>query len=316
MSIAYLLSLENVILGRWIMVVIRLLIKLIMSKIKIAGIAGIAGAMLAGSLVLAQSANLAVSCSGNVANNVVTWVAGPTGGIPPYGYVWSGTNISGTATSTVVTYNATGTYTATVTVHDTTTSTASATCSATVNSLPVTTPTSTPTSTPKVMPPMLNINPGGHFMARGMTVTSVASGSFQAQVWGITYTINWSGNVVGKGPEFLFRFNDANSTSTIANQLKVGDEVGVSGKIDPASPFIVSADVVRDYSIVMARKSDDNDNEHGKDHGNGNSSSSNNGSSSDEIRGRLNDLLNQLQGLRNLFNGQGKGNGNGQGGDH
>jgi hypothetical protein len=171
-------------------------------------------------------------------------------------------------------------------------------------------PPSTTTSTlPRVNPASLTITPSGNFLGHGMTVTSVASGSFQAQVWGLTYTINWSGNLF---PEFILRGgNGSTSTTNPSQQVAVGDEVGVSGKVSLANPMVVTANVVRDYSIVKVRPShndnDVKDNEGDENHGKGNGSST---SSSIDFNQRLKDLLNQLHGLQNLFNGHGGDQGN------
>jgi hypothetical protein len=179
-------------------------------------------------------------------------------------------------------------------------------------------PTTTP-PLPRVNQPSLSIGPNGMFLAHGMTVTSVASGSFQAQVWGITYTVNWSGNLF---PEFYFRDgHGGNATTSPAMQIAVGDEVGVSGKVTSANPLVVNANAVRDYSITMPRPglrkgqpSSPFYNGQGNGGGNGNGGegendgNGGNASASADFTGRLNDLLNQLHGLQNLFKQQ---NGNG-----
>lgn len=179
-----------------------------------------------------------------------------------------------------------------------------------------------------------------------MTVTSVSAGSFQGQVWGITYTINWSGNNFRGELEFLMRFGNPNpSTSTPAQQLAVGDEVGVSGRIDPSSPFTVNANVVRDYSIIKMREEHHGDEGEGNGNGNGNSEGDhgNHGpfglqlppfgttgttTASATVSGdaqlRIQGLLKQLKSLQDIFHnrfggngndhGQGNGGGEGQGG--
>lgn len=140
---------------------------------------------------------------------------------------------------------------------------------------------------PRVNQPSLSIGPNGAFLARGMTVTSVGTNSFQASVWGITYTVNWSGTLSAYGPfEFWFRYNKANSTSTPTQQLAVGDEVGVSGKVASGTPLVVNANIVRDYGITVPRPVH-------TDNGN-----------AENAQGRLNDLMNQLKGLQDLFRGR------------
>jgi hypothetical protein len=137
---------------------------------------------------------------------------------------------------------------------------------------------------PRMNQPTLSIGAKGQFLGRGMTVTSVGTNSFQASVWGITYTVNWSG-------EFWFRYGRANATSTPAQQLAVGDEVGVSGTVASSSPLVVNANAVRDYSITMPRPT----------HANNDIGSSMN---SGDMRGHLDDLMNQLKGLQELFRGR------------
>ena len=197
----------------------------------------------------------------------------------------------------------------------------------TVTETYVANPTPTPTSTqPRIMPPTLSIGANGQFLARGMKVTSVGTNSFQAQVWGVTYTVNWSGSLNtgglgGDGFEFWFRYGPA-STSTPAQQLAVGDEVGVAGRVDPSSPLTVNATVVRDYSISAPRLNrerntgEDNGNgNNGQNNGNGNAFGVGNNSSDtnmSDARSRLNDLMDQLKNLQKLWQERG---GKGKGGD-
>lgn len=285
-------------------------------KLKIAASVMLMGSLAVTSLVMAQTTPLSVTCFGSVATNVITWTATPANGTAPYTYVWSG-NVSGTSSVVSATYGSIGTYQATVQVNDSATSTATATCQATVTALPSVPPTSTPPM-PFMNRPMLNVNAEGNFLAKGMRVISVGSGSFTGQVWGVTYTINYSGNVNGWGDsaEFYMR-QGLTSTSTIQTQVQVGDEVGVSGRVDILNPFVVTAKVVRDYSIIMPRKEhneDENENGGGKwmnsnnsngqgNNGNGNGNGENKGDRGDrgESMKRLNDLFGQLKSLQDLF---------------
>ncbi|HVN26272.1 MAG TPA: hypothetical protein VMT99_01280 [Candidatus Paceibacterota bacterium] len=297
-------------------------------KTKIAIIGSIATAIVAGSIMAAsaQTSGLTVACSGVVSSSQITWSATTTGGVAPVTLLWSGdSSVSGQTSSLFVkSYAATGTIQATVQATDASSTMATSTCSATILPPPPA-PTPAPTSTPhlpRVNPPSLSITPGGAFLARGMTVTSVASGSFQAQVWGITYTVNWSGSF----PRFYLRGgNGATSTTNPADQLSVGDEVGVSGRITSSSPFVVTADVVRDYNLVMVRPA-----RHGG--GDGDKDDKGNGIGFGEIRNatdavvtsatdisrHVGDLMNQLKGLQDLFKNRfgGGGNGKGNGGSH
>jgi hypothetical protein len=266
------------------------------SKVKIAGgaLATVLGILAVVSMVGAQSAALSVSCAGAVANNVVTWTATATGGTSPYVLAWSGdASVAGdTSTSIEATYSANGTYTANIQATDASSTVATSTCQASVTSIVTPTP---PTITPasRVNPPTLSIGPNGSFLARGMTVISIGTDSFQASVWGITYTVNWSGaSSLSASPfEFWFRHGRASATSTPTQQLAMGDEVGVSGAVASSSPLIVNASVVRDYSITAARPAS------------AENTNSNERMNSGDARSRLNDLLNQLKGLQQLFRG-------------
>ncbi len=226
---------------------------------------------------------------------------------------------------------------------------AGATASCTVTETygaPITTPPVPPTPPlPRVNPPTLSIGPDGQFLSRGMTVTSVASGSFQGTVWGITYTVNWSGSLF---PEFYFREGNGGSMTTDpVTQLQVGDEVGVSGRIDSsATPLVVDANVVRDYSIMAFRPGRregqssspfyngvGNGGENGNGSGlgnvgnggeNGNGSSlgtegsisTSNASSVSSLQAQLDSLLSQFRSLETIFNNGQHGNGNGNGNGH
>jgi hypothetical protein len=251
-------------------------------------------------------------------------------------------SFAGSGTSTAVTVNAGQSFSVVPSMISNYSATFSGTCSGSLSSstiascavtetyVPSTvTPTSTP-PLPRVNPPSLSIGANGSFLARGMTVTSVASGSFQATVWGITYTVDWTG---GAAPEFIFRKgNDAPTVTDPTTQLQVGDEVGVSGSVTTANPMVVNANIVRDYSIIMLRPglrrgqpSSPFYNGVGNGGGNGNGDSQGQGegdgvsagaSTSAAFSTQLTNLLNQLHDLQNLAKGNGNGNGNGKGKDN
>jgi hypothetical protein len=82
-----------------------------------------------------------------------------------------------------------------------------------------------------------------------MLVTSVASDSFQGQIWGITYTVNWNGQL----PQFFLNENAYGSLSSPSQQLDAGDIVGVSGLTTSSTPLTIDASVVRDYSLLSLR---------------------------------------------------------------
>ena len=163
-----------------------------------------------------------------------------------------------------------------------------------------------PSSLPQVNQPSLSIGPNGAFLAHGMTVTSVGSGSFQGTVWGITYTVNWSNNAV---PALYFREgNSAAATVNPIDQVNVGDEVGVSGKVASSSPLIVTGNVVRDYSITTARPG----NREGQPtsplyngEGNGGVKNASSGTplpaAATNIQAQINSIMNQLKSLQGMI---------------
>lgn len=214
-----------------------------MNKSKVMIFGGTAAAIAASFFLVAQGATAVTpSCAGAVSGNQVTWTATSSGGNAPYAFLWSGdSKVAGSSsTSIVATYPVNGTFTAVIQATDASSTVGTGACSATVTS------NSTATSTPGVphaMKASLTINPNGQFEGRGMIVTSVASGSFQAKVWGITFTVNGSLKVEPK----------PNTTSTAAlAQIKVGDEVSVTGKIDPANSLVVNGKVIRDFTVQAA----------------------------------------------------------------
>ncbi len=288
-------------------------------KIAVAATAVTLGAFALASLVGAQTTALSITCHGAVTaagttTSTITWTASPAGGNEPYAIHWSNDAAIAGATSTTVagTYTANGTYTADVQVTDASSTVATSTCSANITSIVPPAPTSTPPR-PFMNKPMLSINGAGRFLGRGMKVMGVGTNSFQAEVWGITYTINWSGDL----SPFAFLFRDGRAaTSTPAAQLQIGDEVGVSGQIDPSSPLVVNADVVRDYSITVPRAfhSDNGKGNEGEDNGQGHgfgvsnqgedkneTTSSNSGA---DLQNRFQGLFKQFQDLQNLFRGR------------
>ncbi len=294
------------------------------NKIILGAIAVTAFGVAAVAMMARADAALTVSCSGAVSGNQITWTATSTGGVAPYAFLWSGSGIAGGATGTAVTvtYGVNGTSTAMIQVTDASSSVATSSCSATVSSYPpVVTPPPTP-PLPRVYPPELTINANGRFLVHGMTVTSVASGSFQGTVWGITYTVNWSGNLF---PEFYFREgNDGGTATNPVTQLQVGDEVGVSGVIASSSPLVVQADVVRDYSITTFRPGNREGQSispfyNGTGEGGSNLSGTENESnasattSTEDLNTRLQSLLSQFHNLQDMLQNRGNGNGNDNG---
>jgi hypothetical protein len=143
--------------------------------------------------------------------------------------------------------------------------------------------------------PMLTISAGGKFLARGMTVASVSGTSFQGQIWGITYTVNASPDAF----RFFARTGNGTSTPMSLAQLAAGDEVAVQGWVTTSSPMIVTANVVRNNSIMtMMSRPQKNEGEGMGMSGmmmNGTTSMSGSSGNSDEINQHISDLFKQLQ---------------------
>ncbi|MEK7547006.1 MAG: PKD domain-containing protein [Patescibacteria group bacterium] len=249
----------------------------------------------------AQTSALTASCSGTVASTTVTWVATSTGGTSPYSYLWSGTNGVSGATSSSVTanYPSGGTISVSVNVSDSATSTATTTssCSAVVPQ-----PTNT-TSTPPVARPFfkqaeLVINPAGNFLARGMIVQSISSSSFVGKVWGTTWTVNFAPSA-----ELLLR--GGKGVKVDLSQIKVGDEVGVSGRVNSDQPGVVNAKVVRNYSIIALRKeAKEDENESGKQNRGQTGNNSQGSGNNQNIHNQIQKILEQIKELQDKVRGR------------
>lgn len=97
------------------------------------------------------------------------------------------------------------------------------TATTTVTVLATSTPPTATTTVPLFRRSSLLINDGGQFIAKGMIVESVGTGSFTAKVYGVTFTIT--------------------SGATVA----VGSYVDVKGRIDPALPATIIARSVKTF---------------------------------------------------------------------
>lgn len=111
-------------------------------------------------------------------------------------------------------------------------------------------------TSPVSVPPTVDITSGGGITIHGMTVTGVGTNTFTGTVWGITYTVNYNGTATsgnnGRG-RFQFLLRGGNSASVNASQIQVGDIVGVQGSVTQAAPTVITAQVVRNYSITTPR---------------------------------------------------------------
>lgn len=110
---------------------------------------------------------------------------------------------------------------------------------------------STTTHSNYSVPPTVDIGPDGSVLIHGLTVTSVGTNTFTGTVWGITYTVNYSGSVAGRNFRFLLR--NGNGSTVDANQIQVGDTIGMQGSITASQPTVIQAQIVRNYSIATAR---------------------------------------------------------------
>lgn len=182
---------------------------------------------------------LSVTCSVNVTNNNALWSATSTGGVSPRAFLWSGDSaIAGTTSAQVpVTYLNNGTFIGTLQVTDASSTVATTSCQAVVNYFS--------TSTPIVHAVVeadstLQVTARGGFTANNMIVQSVGASSFTGRIWGALYTVN-----IASGTSFLpraFGFSD----------VKVGDQMNVVGKVASSTPLVVTANSVRDLSLVAS----------------------------------------------------------------
>ncbi len=172
---------------------------------------------------------LSVHCSTDVEDNVATWEASADGGIEPYVFAWSGhASVAGSASTTVVaTYGENGTFVGTLQVTDASSTVATTSCRAVVSRFASTTQKIIKTD------PSLSVSGRGRFDAQAMAVQSVASTSFMASVWGITYIIN--------AP-----------SSTVLTDYRAGHVVNVSGRVSTTSPMTVSATSVRNLTLAAS----------------------------------------------------------------
>ena len=138
-----------------------------------------------------------------------------------------------------------------------------------------------------------------------MEVVSVGTNSFVGRVWGTTWTIDTTG--LG---EFLLREGRSVHRIIDVSVLQSGDEVGVSGRIDPATPLVVKAQVVRNYSIVLEReikfKEDrhDDDDDDDKDKDKEKKGRSSNNVEIQGIRDQLRAILEQIKNLQDKIKGR------------
>jgi hypothetical protein len=141
-------------------------------------------------------------------------------------------------------------YAYTVSAHD-----AAGNASAQSGSISASTLASGTTASSVSVPPTVDISSNGSITIHGLTVTSVGTNTFTGTVWGITYTVNYNGTATtgnGRG-RFQFLLRGGNNAAVNASQIQVGDIVGVQGTVTQASPTVITAQVVRNYSITTPR---------------------------------------------------------------
>ena len=278
------------------------------NKLTIFGIVGVAAGLLTlASLASAQVAPLEVTCNAAVSNNTITWTATAGNGVAPYTYLWSGdASVAGsTSTSITATYQATE-----PTPRPSRRPTAlqasqrqTARGSSTISSGHRPAQTSTLTHEQVNLPPELQIGANGSFLAHDLIVQSVSGNSFTGTVWGVTYTVNVASSTNGSVPQFYLRGGNSGGSFNVS-ELQDGDQLGISGSVASSSPLIVNATVIRDYSVTTARPMGQDgfgnasfgSGASGQGNGNNNASSGNG-----NAQGRLNQLLQQLQSLQNMF---------------
>lgn len=94
-----------------------------------------------------------------------------------------------------------------------------------------------------VRKPELNINPEGKFTGRALIVKSVASTTLVAEVWGTSWTIDFS-NV----KNVIYKDGSERKVETVATQVLPGQEISVLGRVSKDKPGVVMAEVLRNYN--------------------------------------------------------------------
>lgn len=124
----------------------------------------------------------------------------------------------GATASTSITVNPLTTTTYTLSAAN---GTGTSTATTTVTVLATSTPPTATTTVPLFRRSSLQINDGGQFIAKGMIVESVGTGSFTAKVYGVTFTITSGATVaVGNYVDVKGRIDATLPTTIIARQVK------------------------------------------------------------------------------------------------
>lgn len=87
---------------------------------------------------------------------------------------------------------------------------------------------------------VINIDAKGHILVRG-TLMSVTGTTLTVKAWGITFTVDAS------------KVSKSSAPDTNLASFTIGDFVGVSGVITAEAPQTITAEVVRDRSIVPTK---------------------------------------------------------------
>lgn len=218
----------------------------------------------------------------------LTWYASSDNvGVSGYRIYRNGTQIASTGSTS---YSDTGLaastgYTYTVAAYDAAGNTSSQSSSISATTLAT---GSTVTTSSYTVPPTVEIGPDGTILLHGFTVTSVGTNTFTGTVWGITYTVTYSGSVnTGNGFQFLLRGGDSSTINS--SQIQVGDVLGVQGTVSQSQPLAIQAQTVRDYSITAARAGNTTNSGYGTAYTNGDMNN-------------IPYLENLLEQLRNQFN--------------
>lgn len=66
--------------------------------------------------------------------------------------------------------------------------------------------------------------------------------------------MTYSASSTQSGLQFLLR--GGSSAAFDPSQIKVGDEIGVSGVVSPSAPTTIAAQILRNYSISVPRSAD------------------------------------------------------------
>ena len=98
-----------------------------------------------------------------------------------------------------------------------------------------------------------NINPSGHVLVRGATVTGVSGNTVTATTLWNSTTLTWT-VLTASSTEVLGKNGDDKRNALTLADIKVGDTVNFQGTLSAGTGLTVTARVLRDLSVVKPVK--------------------------------------------------------------